>query len=126
MAVAIVIAVAISSIVVANSVTIAIAVAHRRRRRPLLLRLPSTIAVAISVALPSAIAVAIAVALAIGHCRLHHPRPSQLPFLLAITVTIADGHFLELLPWRGKNCVRPIEAKKCSSFFILFGQWVAH
>jgi hypothetical protein len=47
---------------------------------------PSTIAAAISVTLLSAIAVA--VALAIGHCRLHHHWPSQLPLPLAITVAM--------------------------------------
>jgi hypothetical protein len=82
------------------------------------LRLPSTIAAAVSVAFPSAIAVALAVALAVGHCRLCHCRPSQLPSLLAITVTVAVGHFRELLPWRGKNCIRPIEAK--NAHLILF------
>jgi hypothetical protein len=70
---------------------------HRRRRHchrncpsPSLLpsdiaiAIPSTIAAAISVMLPSVIA--IAVALAVGHCRLCHCRPSQLPSPLAITV----------------------------------------
>jgi hypothetical protein len=42
--------------------------------------------------LPSAIAVSIT-------------QPSQLPSLLAITVTVAVGHFRELLPWHGKNCI---------------------
>jgi hypothetical protein len=46
----------------------------------------STIAAAISVTLPSAIAVA--VTLAIGHCHLHHRRPSQLPLPSAITVAM--------------------------------------
>jgi hypothetical protein len=43
---------------------------------------------------------AIAVAIAIGH---HHPH--------------AIGHFRELLPWRGKNCIQPIEAK--NAYLIL-------
>jgi hypothetical protein len=30
---------------------------------------------------------------------------------LGITVAIAAGHFQELLPWHGKNCIQPIEAK---------------
>ncbi len=110
MAVAIVIAVAIS-VIIANSVTIVVAIAHCRCRRPLPLRLPLTIAATVSVVLPSAIAVTVAIALAIGHCHLHHCWPSQLPSPLAITITITDGHFRELLPWRGKNCIRPIEAK---------------
>jgi hypothetical protein len=44
---------------------------------------------------------AIAVAIAIGHHRRH-----------------AVGHFQELLPWRGKNCILPIEAK--NAYLILF------
>jgi hypothetical protein len=82
------------------------------------LRLLSTIATALSVALPSAIAIAVAIPLAIGNCRLHHHWPSQLPSPLAITVTIAIGHFQELLSWCGKNCIRPIEAK--NAHLILF------
>ncbi len=117
MAIAIAMAVVIS-IVVANSVTIAVAVAHHLCRRPLPLRLPSTIAAAVSVASLSAIAVAIAAAVAISYCRLCHRWPSQLPSPLAITVTIAVGHFRELLPWRGKNCIQPIEAK--NAHLILF------
>jgi hypothetical protein len=53
------------------------------------LQLPSTIAAAISVALPSAIAVANA--LAIGHCRLRHRRPSQLPLPSTITVAMPSA-----------------------------------
>jgi hypothetical protein len=82
------------------------------------LRLPLTIATALSVALPSAIAVAITVTLTIGHCHLHHRWPSQLQSPLAITVTVAIGHFRELLPWCGKNCIQPIEAK--NAHLILF------
>jgi hypothetical protein len=47
------------------------------------LQLLSTIAAAISVALPSAIAIDLT--LAIGHCRLCHCQPSQLPLPSAIT-----------------------------------------
>jgi hypothetical protein len=53
------------------------------------LRSPSTIVAAISVALPSAAAVA--VALAIGHCRLHHRQPSQLPSPSAITIAMPSA-----------------------------------
>ncbi len=62
-----------------------------------------TITTAISVALSSAIAVL--VALAVGHCRLRHCRPLQLPSSLAITVAIAIHHFQELLPWHSENCI---------------------
>jgi hypothetical protein len=117
MAITIAIAIAIS-VIVANSITIAIAVAHCRYHRPLPLRSLSTIAAAVSVALPSANAVAVAVAFAMGHCRLHHCRPLQLPSPLAITVPVAVGQFRELLPWRGKNCIRPIETK--NDYLILF------
>jgi hypothetical protein len=117
MAVSIAIAVAIS-VVIADYVTIAVAIAHYCRHWPMPLRLPSTIAAAVSVALPSSIAVAVAIALAVGNCRLRHLRPLQLPSPLAITVTVAIGHFQELLPWRGKNCIQPIEAK--NAHLILF------
>ncbi len=117
MAVVIAIAVAIS-VVIADSITIAVAIAHRHRRWPLPLRSPSTIAAAVSVALPSAIAVAIAVALTVGHCCLHHHRPLQLPSPLVITITVAVGHFQELLPWHAENCIQPIEAK--NAHLILF------
>ncbi len=117
MAVTIAIAFAIS-VVVAYSITIAVAVAHCRCRQPLPLQLPSTIAATISVASPSAIAITVAVALAVGHCRLCHRRPSQLPSPLAITIIVAIGHFWELLPWCGENCIRPIEAK--NAHLVLF------
>jgi hypothetical protein len=116
-AVAIAIAIAIS-VVIADSITIAVAIAHRHCRRPSLLQLPSTISAAVSVALPSAMAVAIAVALAIGHCCLCHHCPLQLPSPLVITVTVGVGHFRELLPWHGENCIQPIEAK--NAHLILF------
>jgi hypothetical protein len=48
--------------------------------------LPSTIAAAISAVLLSAITVA--APLAVGHCRLHHRWPSQLPLPLAITIAM--------------------------------------
>jgi hypothetical protein len=37
---------------------------------------------------------------------------------LAITIAVALGHVQELLPWRGKNCIQPIEAK--NAYLILF------
>jgi hypothetical protein len=43
---------------------------------------------------------AIAVAIAVGH-HWHH----------------AIGHFKELLPWRGKNCIQPTKTK--NAYFIL-------
>jgi hypothetical protein len=130
-AVAIAIAIAISiSVVVPNSITIAVAVACCRCRWPLPLWLPSTVTAAPSVALPSAIAIAVVVAvpvavavamavtLTIGHCCLCHRWPLQLPSPLAITVTVAIGLFQVLLPWHGKNCIWPIEAKNAP--LILF------
>jgi hypothetical protein len=52
---------------------------------------------------------AIAVAIAISH---HHRH--------------AVGQFRELLPWRGKNCIQPIEAKIAYLILFLLGQWVAY
>ncbi len=89
---------------------IAIAVGH------LPLRLPPTVAANVSAALSSA--VAIAITLAIGHCHLRHRWPLQLPSLLGITVALTVGHFRELLPWHGENCIRQIEAK--NAYLILF------
>ncbi len=96
---------------------------RHRRNHPLPSPLPSTIAV-----------------VAVNHCRRHlchvtishccHRcpcrRPLPSPSSLAITVAIAIGHhrhhavghFQELLPWRGKNCIQPIEAK--NAYLILF------
>jgi hypothetical protein len=97
---------------------------RRRRNRPSPSPLPSAIAVAVAVnhcrchlchvaiihrcclrpccwSLPSPSPLAIAVAIAVGHHRCH-----------------VNGHFRELLPWRGKICIRPIEAK--DAYFILF------
>jgi hypothetical protein len=119
MAIANGIAIAIS-VIIADSITTAVAVAHGHCCQPLPLHLPLTIAATIFDALLSAIAIAFAitVALAIGHCHLRHRRPLQLPSPLAITVTVAIGHFQELLPWRGENCIQPIEAK--NAHLILF------
>jgi hypothetical protein len=58
--------------------------------------LPLPITAAVSVALLSAIAVP--VALAIGHCRLCHHWPLQLPSPSAITIAVPISHCQELLP----------------------------
>jgi hypothetical protein len=52
--------------------------------------------------LPSPSSSAIAVAIAIDHHRCH-----------------AVGHFRELLPWRGKNCIPPIETKNAYLIFFV-------
>jgi hypothetical protein len=65
--------------------------------------------------LPSAIAVVDT--LAVSHCHLHHRQPLQLPSPLAITITVAVGHFQEFLPWCSKNCIQPFEAK--NAYLIL-------
>jgi hypothetical protein len=116
-AVAIAITVAIS-VLVADSVTFAVAIAHCHRRRPLPLRSLPTITAAVSVELPSAIAITVAVAFAVGHCCLGHRWLSQLPSPLAITITIAVGHFPVLLPWHSNNCIQPTEVK--NGYLILF------
>jgi hypothetical protein len=72
----------------------------------LLLQLPLPITAAIYIASPSAIA--ILVALAVGHCRLRHHGPLQLPSLSAITIAVAIPHCQELLPWRSKNRIQTI------------------
>ncbi len=70
-------------------------------------------------------AIAVTVACAIGHCHLCHHWPLQLPFPSAITITIAVGHFQELLPWHGKKYSNNL-SKECLPYFILFGQWAVH
>jgi hypothetical protein len=76
--------------------------------------------------LPSAIAIAVSV----NHCRRHlccfaishccHQRPchrQSSPSAIAVAIAIghhhrhAVGHFQELLPRHGKNCIQPIKAK---------------
>ncbi len=88
---------------------------------------------------PSPLPWAIA-AIAVNHCRRHlcrvtishrcrrcpcHwtlPSPSSLTIAVAIAIghhcCHAVGRFRELLPWHGKNCIRPIEAK--NAYLILF------
>ncbi len=55
-------------------------------------------------------------------CRRTLPSPSLSAIAVAITISHhrhhAVGHFRELLPWRGKNCIQPIEAK--NAYLILF------
>jgi hypothetical protein len=86
--------------------------------------------------LPSVIAIAVTVnhhrrhlcCVAISHCCRRHPccwpLPSPSPSTIAVAIAVghhhrhAVGHFQELLPWRGKNCIQPIEAK--NAYLILF------
>ncbi len=90
--------------------------------------------------LPSPLLLAIAIVVAINHCRrhlcrvavshcchrhpCHWPLPSPSPLAIAVAIAIghhhchAVGHSWELLPWQGKNCIQPIEAK--NAYLILF------
>ncbi len=83
---------------------------------------------------------AIAVVVSVNHCRRHlchvavshrcrrcpcrRPLPSPSPSAIAVAIAIshhccrAVGHFQELLPWRGKNFIRPIEAKNAYLFLL--------
>ncbi len=85
--------------------------------------------------LPSAIAVVVSInqcrhhlcRVAISHhccqCPCHRPLLSPAPSAIAVAIAVthhhchAVGHFREFLPWRSKNCVRPIEAK--NAYLIL-------
>jgi hypothetical protein len=91
---------------------------------------------------PLPLPLTIAVAVAFNHCRCclccvavshrpcrcrrpcHRPLPSLSPSVIVVAIsighhhTVAIGHFQELLPWRGKNCIQPIEAK--NAYLILF------
>ncbi len=83
----------------------------RCHNRPLLLLLLSAIAIAVAVNHHRHHLCRVS----ISHCCCHHPchLPLPSPSPLAITVAIAIGHhrchavghFQELLPWRGKNCI---------------------
>jgi hypothetical protein len=61
------------------------------------LLLPSAIAVAVFVnhcrrhSFASTSAIAVVVAFAVGHCRLRHHQPLQLPLLLAITIAMLSA-----------------------------------
>ncbi len=80
------------------------------------------------------------VAVTVNHCRRHlccvavshcccrcpcrQPLPSPSPLAIAVAIAVghhycnAVSHFWELLPWRGKNCIQPIEAK--NAYLIIF------
>jgi hypothetical protein len=103
-----------------DSITIAVAVDRCRCCQPLPLRSPSTIATTISVALLSAITVAVAIALAIGNCCPHHRWPSQLPSPLAITVTIAVGHFQELLLGAARIVFDQLKQRMLTLFYFVW------
>ncbi len=97
---------------------------HRRRNRSLPSLLPWAIAaVAVNHCRRHLCRVAV------SHCCCHRPCHWTLPSpsLLAIAVAIAIGHhhchavghFQELVSWRGKNCIRPIEAKNLTLFYFV-------
>ncbi len=89
---------------------------------------------------PSLLLSAIAIAVSVNHCRhhlcriaishrccrrpYHRPLLSPSPSAIAVAIAIghhychAVGHFQVLLPWRGKNCIQPIEAK--NAYLILY------
>ncbi len=91
---------------------------------------PSPLLSAIAVAVPVNHCCCPLCCIAISHChcccRCPRRRPLLSPSPLAIAVAIsvghhcchAVGHFRELLPWRGKNCIQPIEVK--NAHVILF------
>jgi hypothetical protein len=86
--------------------------------------------------LPSAIAIAVTInhrhchlcRIAVSHCCHHRPccrpLPSPSPTAIAVAIAVghhhchAVGHFQELLPWCGKNCIHPIKAK--NAYLIIF------
>ncbi len=91
--------------------------------RPLLSPLPLTIAaVAVNHCRPHLCCVAV------SHCCCRCPCCWTLPSLSSSAIAVdiivgyhhphAVGHFQELLPWCGKNCIQPIEAK--NAYLILF------
>ncbi len=89
--------------------------------------------------LPLPLAISVSIAVTVNHCR-HHlccvavshccrqrpccwPLPSLSPSAIAVAIAIGHhhchsvGHFRELLPCCGKNCIPPIEAK--NAYLIL-------
>ncbi len=97
---------------------------RRNCNRQLLLPLPSTIAVAVAINHCHRHLCPVAISHRCCHRPCHWPLlpPSPLTIPVAIAVNhhrcYAVGHFQELLPWRGKNCIQPIEAK--NAYLILF------
>jgi hypothetical protein len=101
---------------------------HHRRRCNLPSLLPLPLAIAIAVAFNHCRCHLCRVA--ISHrccpcpCPCHWPLPSLSPSAIAVAIAVghhhchAVGHFRELLPRRGKNCIQKIEAK--NAYFILF------
>jgi hypothetical protein len=84
---------------------------------PLPLLLPLAIAVTVSVNHHHCYLCCLAVSYRCRQRPCHRTLPSLSPPAIAIAISIgyhhhhAVGHFQELLPWRGKNCIQPIEAK---------------
>ncbi len=97
---------------------------YRRCNCPLPLPLPSAIAVAVSVNHPRHHLCHVAVSHCCCRCPCRQPLPSPSPLAIAVAMAVghhhhhAVGHFQELLPWHGKNCIQPIEAK--NAYLILF------
>jgi hypothetical protein len=96
---------------------------HCRRNHPLPLLLPLAIAVAVAVNHCHHYLCCIAV----SHCCCHRPccwpLPSPSPSAIAVAIAVghhhrhAVGHFQDLLPWRGNNCIQSIEAN--NAYLIL-------
>ncbi len=91
---------------------------------PLLLPLPSAIAFVVPVDHCRRHLCRIAVSHRCCCCPCHRPLLSPSPSAIAVAIAASHhrhhdvGHFWELLPWHGKNCIRPIEAK--NAHLILF------
>ncbi len=95
-----------------------------RRNRPLPLPLLPSIAIAASVNHCHHHLCRITVSHCCCHCPCRRPLPSPSPSAIAVAIAVSNhcchavGHFWELLPWCGKNCIQPIEAK--NAYIILF------
>jgi hypothetical protein len=95
---------------------------HCRRSRPL----PSPLANAIVVAVDLHHRCLCCVAISHRPCRCpcRWPLPSPSPSAIAVAIFVSHHccrrrrPFLRVVPWRGKNCIRPIETK--NAYFILF------
>ncbi len=96
---------------------------HCHCNHPLPLLLPSAIAVAVSINHHHHQLCHIAVSHCCCRCPCRKPLLSLSPSAIAVAIAIghhhrhAVGHFQELLPWRGKNCIWSIEAK--NAYLIL-------
>jgi hypothetical protein len=103
---------------------------HCHCNHPLPLPLPSAIANAVAVDHRRRHLCCVAISNCCCHCPCRRPLLSLSPSAIAVAIANghhhchAIGHFRELLPWRGKNCIQPVEATNAYlNIFCLYSGW---